>query len=120
MDNPNDAKKTGTPDGTPATPNVQHETAKTGREPGDGVGDSPKQKSIPVKDPKSKEPSNAPKDVDEDVWAQARHAAENMGGLHGVDEAGREALIRGQYDQMVENDKQTKRWGGDGGVLGDV
>jgi hypothetical protein len=122
---PEDAKRTETPDGTPATPNVRREMDRTGRLPGHGVGDSakphddrPKAKTVAVKS--EDEDTGVPKNVNKEVWAQAEHAALNQGGLNGVDEQGRNKLIRSKYDQMIENDRATKKWAGENGVLGDV
>lgn len=114
-------KKTETPSGTPATQNVQREMAKTSRQPGDGVGDTPQDDSrkVTVKSDDDKD-SGLPKGVNKGVWAQAEHNARNRGGFAGLDDQGRTTLIQEQYDQLVENDEKTKRWGGKDGVLGDA
>lgn len=117
-----DVKKTETPDGTPATPNVQREMAKTGRLPGDPVGANPKpdpRAKAEVSTIKDKSETGKPSNVDEDAWEQARHAAENMGGLSGVSDEQRDALIRKQYDNITESQDQLHKWAGDSGILGD-
>lgn len=58
--------------------------------------------------------------VDKDVWAEAEHRARNMGGFAGISEEGKKKLTQEQYDQMLENDKNLKKWAGDSPILGDV
>lgn len=59
--------------------------------------------------------------IDKEVWAQARHSAANQtGGFAGVGPEGQQAQIQKHYDQLVENDKNLKKWAGDTGILGDV
>lgn len=122
-------RKTETAGGATAYESVQKEIKKTGEEPGDPVGDTPSEKKTPVKTSTVGESSDSsvPKDVNKDVWEQAAHVAEDKGGLSGVDKKGRNALIRVQYDQMIENDRATKDWAGvnkdtkaENTVLGDV
>lgn len=56
---------------------------------------------------------DAPSKVDKGVWEQAEAAWRNQsGGGHGVSEEGKKDQIQKFYDQMVENDKQTKAWEG--------
>lgn len=118
-----DVKRTTTPAGQPATPNVQREMAKTGRQPGDGVGDTPRREDrtagVETRTAQTND-DGKPKSVNKEVWEAAEHAAVNMGGFSGVDQAGKDRLIRKQYDQMVQNDKTTKEWAGKDGILGDV
>lgn len=110
-------KRTDTPSGQSATPNVQREIKRTGRQPGDGVGDTATVTNPAVPAPKGSSPS---------LWQEAERAATNMGGFSGIDKEGRQKLIQEQYDKMVESDKQTKRWAYgsekvvEGGILGDI
>lgn len=121
-----DAKRTDTPAGQPFTPNAQRETAAHGAYPSEGVGDSPKPKPVKI-DPTMNDTilntsTKAPSGADKDVWAQAEANALNGGGFAGLDKEARTKLVQEQYDQMVENDKQTKKWAGGTGdtVLGDI
>lgn len=116
-----EVKRTTTPDGAAATPNVRREMSKSGRLPGDPVGDTPtrdsnaKPKTVVSQD----NDKGKPKGVNKEVWEQARHNAESMGGLHGVDDEQRDRLIRIQYDKIAANDKQVHEWAGGSGILGD-
>lgn len=85
----------------------------------------------PVGDPRDKanekatakeghEKTEVPSKVNKEVWAQAEHSVLNKSGLHGVNAEGRKAQIQAEYDQMIENDKRTKEWAGDGAILGDT
>lgn len=117
-------KRTTADGASAATPNVRREMQRTGRLPGDGVGDTPQPASVPPAKPQTettgKKDEGVPKNVNKELWAQAESNALNGGGFAGMDEKAKTALIREQYDQMVENDKKTKAWAGDGGILGDI
>lgn len=106
------------------TPAQKVEENRTGREAGAPVGDSarvkPSDNTSSKKEAKADEASSAPKGVNKEVWAEAEHSASNMGGFSGVDDKGREALTRVQYDKMVATDKTDKEWAGVDGILGDV
>lgn len=66
-----------------------------------------------------------PSGVDnQELWAAAEQSALGAtGGFSGSSTEGRQTLIRQHYDQMVENDKATRKWAGDdskNGILGDI
>lgn len=131
-------KRTVAGDGhTAATPAVRKGIENTGRQPGEGVGDSPQGKSETHtraynsdkethKESKEevKTQTKAPSGVKKELWAEAERIVTNFsGGMHGVSDEGKTAQVQKQYDQMIENDKKDKEWAGDGketGVLGDV
>lgn len=78
-----------------------------------------KKESAQANEPKGND-SSMPSGVNKDVWAQAESAVMNKnGGMAGVGPEGRKAQIQEQYDQIVENNKQTERWAGDSNLLGD-
>lgn len=109
--------RTVTPGGQAATPNVQKETAKTGRQPGDGVGDT----ATVNKDTSTAKTtsSTTPSKVNKEVWEQARLQVKDTFG--GLDEKAQNDAIQARYDSMLASDKQVKDWaGGDKEILGDV
>lgn len=46
------------------------------------------------------------------IWEEAERQARSTGGFAGIDEAGRKRLIQDRYDQLIESDKQTKKFEG--------
>lgn len=108
--------RTVTPSGQAATPNTQEETAKTGRQPGDGVGDSA---TVSKDTSTSQTTGTAPSGVNKEVWEQARlQVSDTFGGL---DEKAQTDAIQARYDSMIASDKQVKDWaGGDKEILGDI
>lgn len=91
------------------TPQQRKFEAKTGKDADSATGDIPHQ--TPKTDSK----------VNKGLWAEAEHAALNQtGGFSGATKEGRKIAIQEKYDQMVENDKELRKWAGDGGILGDI
>lgn len=100
------------------TPAQEKEEAKTGRPVGAPVGDSADTKTETTKEaPASR--TTAPSGKNKEVWAQAEANVLGSGGFAGLDNNARTKLVQERYDQMVENDKQTKKWAGDSNLLGD-
>lgn len=112
--------KTETAGGTPATPNVRREMSRTGREPGEGVGDSTPSAGTAGIGSSGNRRTSAPSGADKDLWSEAERQWRNQGGGAGVDTEAKQAAIQDRYDQMVENDKSLKKWAGEDGILGDV
>lgn len=99
------------------TPQQKKFEAATGKDSDNALGD------VPTKNPTSPREAgvNAPSGTNKELWAEAERAALNLsGGFAGVGPEGRKQQIQKQYDAMVESDKQTKAWAGDGGILGDI
>lgn len=106
------------------TPQQKKFEQATGKDSDSAVGDVAHRTDEPATDP-SASGVDAPKGLNKDVWAEAERATVNMlGGFAGVGPEGREKQIRERYDQMVQNDKDTKEWAdhsdGPGGLLGDT
>lgn len=107
-------------DETDKTANAKKEEAKTGRPVGSGVGDSTPSAGLTGQGSSGNRRTPAPSGTNKDLWAEAERQWQNQGGGAGVDPTQSQVAIQERYDQMIDNDKATKKWAGKDGVLGDV
>jgi len=99
------------------TPQQKKFEKATGKDSDGAVGAvNKKQAQNPTVSPQAtgelKEGLKVPAGLDKDAWAQAEKSWRNISGSSGTTPEDSEKQIRAQYDQIVLNNEQTRKWEG--------